>query len=243
VSVHIGSRPATVMVFLLAAGLAGCSSGAETHATGVGLPGTTSETSANQLSVVGSSGPAATRTGRPVATGAMSSGARSPVDSAPSTATSSSVEEATSAAACRAGSLRVTLGATDSLMAQPDVSIVFTNISPLSCSLRGYPGVAALDGSGRQVTQAIRSLSIFEGGLQDGPPPLVVLAVNGQASALVGGSSNPGGGRPSCMPPYAGLLVTPPNTAESTKLEIVFPSCSGLLVTPVVAGAAGGEFN
>ena len=35
------------------------------------------------------------------------------------------------------------------------------------------------------------------------------------------------------------LLVTPPNALQSVKVTATLPGCSGLRVTPVVAGTAG----
>jgi hypothetical protein len=118
--------------------------------------------------------------------------------------------------------------------------LVFTNKSDMTCSLMGYPGVAALTTQGVQAQQAQRELNGYLGGLENSTTlPLVVLASGQTASALVEGTDNPVNGASSC-PSYPALLVTPPGFTVSTKVSVGgFPGCSNLEVHPVVPGTSG----
>jgi hypothetical protein len=163
----------------------------------------------------------------------------------PTFATTSAITAAPLGApkACASAQLAVTLGERQQLMAQPAVAVIFTNTSDSSCTLYGYPGVAGLDSNGHQVAQAFRTAQVYMGGAPTDTPTSVTLASGAQASALIGGSANPVNGEAACPPDYAAVLVTPPGTTTATELAIDYPSCSGLLITPVVPGATGGFFD
>jgi hypothetical protein len=120
--------------------------------------------------------------------------------------------------------------------------IGFTNVSSATCTLTGYPGVAALNGNGSQVAQAQRVT-----GPQAPPVTTVTLAEGQTASATVSGSDVPTGTATTC-PYYApSLLVTPPDLTRSVGVSVTgssfgtrgFPGCGGLSVTPVVQGITG----
>jgi hypothetical protein len=120
--------------------------------------------------------------------------------------------------------------------------IGFTNISSATCTLTGFPGVAALDGNGSQVAQAQRTT-----GPQAAPVTTVTLAEGQTASAMVSGSNVPTGTATTC-PYYApSLLVTPPDLTRSVQVSVTgsnfgtrgFPGCGGLNVAPVVLGITG----
>jgi hypothetical protein len=120
------------------------------------------------------------------------------------------------------------------------VIILFKNTSTMTCTLRGYPGVAGLDSTGHQATQAVRTPIGYMGGLLSatGAPPVVTLESGQMASAKVEGTDNPVGNRTTC-PSLSGLLVTAPNTYSSVKLPLAPGDCSGLEVHPVVPGETG----
>ena len=120
--------------------------------------------------------------------------------------------------------------------------ILFMNNWETPCILSGYPGVAGLDSSSHQVTQASRSPSGYLGGLSSSsaPPPVVTLAHGQTASAKVEGTDNPVGNQTSC-PSLSGLLVTPPNTDTTVRLPFAPGDCSGLEVHPVVSGDTGND--
>ena len=115
-------------------------------------------------------------------------------------------------------------------------TIVFTNASDHQCALTGYPRVAGVDSSGREVTQALPTLTGYLGGSYT--KTTVQLARAGSASALVEGTSNPAGAATTC-PVYPRLLVVAPTQTRSHVFASSMPGCSPLEVHPVVAGATG----
>jgi Protein of unknown function (DUF4232) len=160
--------------------------------------------------------------------------------SAPSTAPVPSTPPA--ASRCQNGQLSVVplSGGVGAGSAQEVIG--FTNISAATCTLTGFPGVAALDASGAQVAQAERFT-----GAQAPAVTTVTLAQGQTASAIVSGTSIPTGAATTC-PYYApALLVTPPNLTRSVKVAMTgsnfgsagFPGCSVLKVGPVFPGITG----
>ena len=178
------------------------------------------------------------------------------VPTSPNTATSTTVAPPTSATtpstgpppvqACSASQLSLALvGGSGEAGHIPNV-ILFRNTSNAPCSLFGYPGVAALDGSGHQVAQAQRTLQGAIGGFPgiQADLPTVDLAPGQEASSMVEGTDVPPGSATSC-PYYPALLVTPPDTTVSIRLAVTaplpqgFPGCSPIQVHPVLPGTAG----
>lgn len=137
---------------------------------------------------------------------------------------------------CANGDLSVALGRSRAASGHVAVAIGFRNLSSSACSLSGYPGVAALDGQGRQVEQAVRSASGFLGGSYT--VRTVTVPVGGDASALVEGTDVPTGTKTACTT-FAGLLATAPGQTRSHVLRLSFPGCSPIQVHPVVSGADG----
>jgi hypothetical protein len=115
--------------------------------------------------------------------------------------------------------------------------LVFTNHGPV-CRLFGYPGVAALNGSGAQIEQAVRTTNGYMGGLTAGQNPVSAFLSNGEsASAIVEAVAfKPNG---DACTAYAGLLVTPPNETHSVKLTWDNDGCASLQIHPVVLGTTG----
>jgi hypothetical protein len=127
----------------------------------------------------------------------------------------------------------------DSATGHIGVLVRFENTTTSTCDLIGYPGVAGLDAAGRQVVQAARTLHGFIPGVPTGQrPPVVVLADGQSASAFVEGTDVPQGNDHAC-PTYPRLLVTPPNTMQSVRIDMAMPGCSPLQVHPVVPGTSG----
>lgn len=156
-----------------------------------------------------------------------------------STATSSTSTTQPTLAACKTGQLSVTAGMSSGAAGTIGQVLLFQNVSSTLCLLHAFPGVAGLDVNGNQLTQASRILS-------NGTPftgsaaslPTIQLAPGQTASSLVEGSDVPTGNATSCVS-YPALLVTPPNALQSVHVTATLPGCSGLRVTPIVAGTAG----
>lgn len=162
---------------------------------------------------------------------------------APSTQVDASTPPATHTAAaeypeCKLADLTVSATGSDGGAGHRLVVLVFTNSGSRTCSMYGYPGVAALDADGKQVAQAIRTRSGYMGGLRGTHLPTVVLAPGRAASAGVEALGfNPTDG--SACTAYQGLLVTAPDDTSSTHLPWGNDGCSGLEVHPVVSGTTG----
>jgi hypothetical protein len=214
------SQPRTVIGSLLlvtALALAGCGSGgaASPAAAPTGTTGT----------------PEAP--GSPAATAVPGAGTATPSSTAPT------AKAALNPRTCGNADLRLAAGRTDAAMGHVGVVLLFRNTASTPCHLRGYPGVAGLDASGRQVAQASRTPTGYLGGLASGgPAPSVTVAAGGTASALVEATDVPTGAATAC-PSYAALLVIPPNDTAATRLPVTLPGCSGLEVHPVVTGGSG----
>jgi hypothetical protein len=138
---------------------------------------------------------------------------------------------------CTIIDLNITVGGGDAGAGHRSVALIFRNTATATCQLRGYPGVAALDGQGTQVEQAQRSPAGYLGGLKGTTVPTVDVAPGQTASALVEAlASGPGGA--SCTG-YRGLLVTPPDETHSVRLALTWDGCSNLQIHPVVPGDTG----
>jgi hypothetical protein len=115
------------------------------------------------------------------------------------------------------------------------VVLLFTNRSSSACTLAGYPGVAGLNSSGQQIAQATRTLDGYLAGCACRTPAVLTLNPGAVGSATVEAVDALNGGP--CTP-FAGLLVTAPNTTRSTRISLAPYSCQ-FDVHPVVAGSAG----
>jgi hypothetical protein len=182
----------------------------------------------------GRSGPTSSQ---PTATTAAQPG---PPTSTPGTAPATSVPVA--GARCQNDQVSVVPLSGGAGAGSAEEVIGFTNVTPTTCTLTGYPGVAALDGSGAQVAQARRTT-----GGPSTPVTTVALAQGQTASATVSGTSIPTGTATRC-PYYApALLVTPPDLTRSVRVAVTgsnlgqtgFPGCGVLTVGPVVPGITG----
>ncbi len=97
--------------------------------------------------------------------------------------------------------------------------------------MQGFPGVAGLDASGKQVQQAARL---------GGPGATLTLAAGQAVSATVFAANVPTSSDPdqSCGAFAGGLAVTPPNTTTTVSLtdQADHLSDCGLKITPVALG-------
>jgi hypothetical protein len=168
----------------------------------------------------------------------------------PTTSTTLPASQLASIPRCTSSELAVSALHIGAAMGNVAEVIAFKNVAAGSCTLSGYPGVAALDARGVQVEQARRSLTAYLGGQDTGTAPMTVALQPGQvATATVDGSDNPIGVATSC-PYYPSFLVTVPDETHSVVLggvgwqgptfaEQGFPGCSPIVVTPVVPGETG----
>ncbi|GAA3872140.1 DUF4232 domain-containing protein [Streptomyces lacrimifluminis] len=131
----------------------------------------------------------------------------------PSTASASTVPTATTVPStgdtrCRTSELRASVGRLDPGAGQKNFPVVLTNDSTRTCTLRGYPGVAFVDGAGKQLGLLPKR--------SDAELTTVRLAPG--ESAWAGLSfTNPELSEAETATP-AELLVTPPDEREQLKV-------------------------
>ncbi len=200
--------------------LAGCGSGAP-------APASQPARSAEPAQTLAASPSASATTAAPGAGGA-SPGARSSVNPGGPAVTAGHSE-------CTAAQLKIAYTGNSQIkngalhgMSHVDNVVTFTNDGSAPCRTQGYPGVAALDGAGKQIKQAARVT---------GAAPLITLAPGQTASALIAANSA------SCSAPVsvAGLLVTAPDQRTSAHLGPAGQMClNSLTVAPLKPGDTGG---
>jgi hypothetical protein len=99
------------------------------------------------------------------------------------------------------------------------------------CTLTGYPGVDS--GAGGPSIHATRTMTGFMGGLRDtDAPPTVLVTATTPARAVVEGVALSSADPNRSCPTYTELLVTPPDTAETTVVPVDIDTCD-LQVHPV----------
>ena len=155
----MGKRAAAAVLLPVVAILAACGA----NATHVATPTTTSS-STTVLSSTTVPPPPASTTPVPTSTTAVAS----------------------SAPLCTNGQVVVSDSGGGAGLGHEDQVILFTNDSPSTCTLTGYPGVAGLNANGQQVVQARRTPSGYLGGLWNDAttPPRVLLNPGQRASAI-----------------------------------------------------------
>jgi Protein of unknown function (DUF4232) len=146
---------------------------------------------------------------------------------------------------CTAAQLTLATGPWEGAGGHGGFPLRFTNGSATGCTLTGYPGAAVLSSSGQQVVQASRTPAGYLGGLaaNQSSPPVVDLGPGQTAAAMLEWIENPQAPQQTTCPTYGAVLVTPPDTSQSTELAAPSPIdlCANLEVHPVVSGTTGSE--
>ena len=125
--------------------------------------------------------------------------------------------------ACGNGSLAVTRAPSQGAAGHGAFWVLFRNASHTTCSLRGYPGLDALDSHGNVLAHAQRTLSGYMGG--PGVVNTVLVAPGGFASATVEWLNfNPSNGT-NCRFSTS-VATTPPNTTHTVHLPVSVSICS-----------------
>jgi hypothetical protein len=115
---------------------------------------------------------------------------------------------AASGSRCHTSELRASVGRDNPGAGQENFPIVLTNTSSRTCTVRGYPGAAFVDASGRQQGPDPQR--------ESGTPTTVTLAPGRSAWAGMTFSNPEVSGAHAVTP--AALLVTPPNERDSLKV-------------------------
>ena len=175
----------------------------------------------------GTSAPAGSATGA----GGQSAGAGQSAGSATQAGGSGS-----GAAACTTAELSLSTGVPFSSgpaggFAQP---IVLENSGSTACTVLGWPGIAALDGSGSQIFQAMRV------GPEGSP---ITLQPGDNAAAVIYTVTTywpPNSEDPTCAQAPK-LLVTPPNETHSVQTDFGKSLCVAPALTALSAGSSGND--
>lgn len=123
-------------------------------------------------------------------------------------ATTTQGVSAASVSRCHTSELRASVGRNNPGAGQENFPIVLTNTSSRTCTVRGYPGAAFVDASGRQQGPDPQR--------ESGTPTTVTLAPGRSAWAGMTFSNPEISGAHAVTP--ATLLVTPPNERDSLKV-------------------------
>ncbi len=133
-------------------------------------------------------------------------------------------------AACRTDELTASLGASDAGAGQLYAPLVLRNSGSRSCTVRGFPGVSLLDGSGNQLGDPAS---------REGPEGGEVNLAPGAAASATLHTTNAGIGGGACTPESAQLKVYPPDQTAALVVPARFTACDGFTVTTLVAGESG----
>ena len=115
-----------------------------------------------------------------------------------------STQAGTTGGRCHTSELRATVGRNDPGAGQENFPVVLTNASSRTCTVRGYPGAAFVDASGRQLGPDPKRSS--------GSPTTVTLAPGKSAWAGLTFSNPEVSGAHPATP--SSLLVTPPDERD-----------------------------
>lgn len=128
--------------------------------------------------------------------------------------------------ACTSSSLAVTATFSQGAAGHSYAAVIFRNTGPVACTLRGFPGVAALNSTAHVIGHA--------GHASGYPVNTITVPVQGFASSLMSWMNfNPVTSGP-CTWSHS-IAVTPEGTTHSTTLPVSVSICS-LQVRPTVAG-------
>ncbi|WP_405608721.1 DUF4232 domain-containing protein [Streptomyces sp. NBC_00076] len=157
------------------------------------------------------SGTTTTTSAAPADTGPTARTATPSTEPGVSTQPASTRTAATPAAArgrCHTSELRASVGRNDPGAGQENFPIVLTNASSRTCTVRGYPGAAFLDASGKQLGPDPKRSSAT--------PETVTLAPGKSAWAGLSFANPEVSGARAATP--AALLVTPPDERDPLKV-------------------------
>ncbi len=125
--------------------------------------------------------------------------------------------------ACATSALNVSLGPANGTAGTVFYPLMFVNTSKLGCTLRGYPSVSAVTGSGKQIGSPASPIpSSFK----------TVTLLPGKAQSALIGIVETGNFSPSQCAPVtaAGLKVFPPNHSKAVTIKKTFSTCSSTSV-------------
>lgn len=137
--------------------------------------------------------------------------------------------------ACADTAFTVSATAPDSATGHSGIVLEFGNRLPQACTIRGYPGLDAVNSADHVLAHATRTLNGFTGGAHS--IPTLTVSPGRTVSARVEWLNFNPATSGSC-PTSASIEVTPANTSDTVDLPVKVTVC-GLQVHPTVAGSTG----
>jgi len=142
-------------------------------------------------------------------------------------------------ATCQPGQLTIMAGMGNGAAGTIEMTVTMVNNGPGSCTMKGYPGMQLLDGSGHNLsTTVIRGGgAAFLNPAAGQPPTLVTVAPGRQGSYSLSYEDVPVGTETSC-PTSVKAQVTPPNDTAYAVIAFQADPCGGgtIHVSPVYPG-------
>src|ERR1700733_3307142 len=124
---------------------------------------------------------------------------------------------------CSTSALKVSLGSANGTAGTTFYPLKFMNTSKLGCTLRGFPGVSAVTGSGKQIGSPASQISSSY--------RTVTILAGKSASAQVGIVETGNFSSSQCAPVNAaGLKVFPPGQGKAVTIKKSFSTCSSTTV-------------
>lgn len=170
----------------------------------------------------------------PAAPGLVGTGqAAAPIPTVP---TAAGTKDLRTVQPCTAGMISFAPGPVLQALGNRGFRVALTNTSGQACTLSGYPGMAALNGSQVLAAQTSRGSSYI---FQDPGPRLVTLGPGAQASFGLGTGGTPADGSP--CPTSSALQITLPDQNQSTTVPFAVDVCPPSVgtVTAIQPGADG----
>jgi hypothetical protein len=138
--------------------------------------------------------------------------------------------------ACGDHALKVTATRTQGATGHGNLLLRFKNTTRHACTLYGYPGLDALDGSGHVLKHAKRTVSGFTGGSRHGVRTITVKPGKFASADVEWMNFNPKTGGDCKV--SAKIAATPAGTGHTVRFKRAVSVCR-LQVHPTVAGRSG----
>jgi hypothetical protein len=224
-------------IVVAAAVLSGCTSSGQSSASGGASSGASGTSGGAATASVGTGATTGATSGAAPASTGASTGTQPTTDASTGTSTAAGIS------ACTDADLKVSTTSAGAGLGHVGWILVFTNTGSVSCSVEGYPGAGVTDKPGGVVLNATRQRTGYLGGQYPGPAT-IVLKPGGAASTMLEWIDAPPNGQTPVGANCPGMdggkvLVTPPNTRQSTPFPAPADLCSAFEVHPLIAGTSG----
>ena len=159
-------------------------------------------------------------------------------------ATATTTPGGSSAAACAASALKVSITNTGALGGQAGGYLRFTNDGAAACQMTGWPVVVAVTAAGKATTLRHAQSTMYGAWQVPSPLPVVKLPPGGSAYAVVAADDQPVGSAAGCPAPYVRLRVSPPGGSGGVLVSAWLPGARSYLpACASITGSPTGEVS